>query len=233
MDFDAFWKGLAENPPEESQPREFEELPDGAFVLVETAGEKNGKAAPGFTDQVNKDESVSLKFKVGLMAKGGDPKTSDKHLNAMIWMDLFVRPGPEEKDNLGKPLGGRFTGFLNMLFAPGVNHEDTPTRHALRWAATMKVLRQTAETYSLTLAQYGEDQAKFLAGLAVRALLDQPRQLIVKTKVVTSYKDKKSGNQVKLDRPRTEVSMMEDATAAGIGKRNIVMFKTPEQKPTF
>lgn len=159
----SFWETAAAAMPDEPEPRGAQ-LPGDAYVVGETATENNGSAAPAASVFTDKEGNAWLKFKTGLLTKGGDSKTSAAtHKDSMVWLDLFARPGEEDlKHNPGAQLSPRVVGLFNNFFATGVAHDekDDKARSAARSAVTLKVLRQTAEGLGLTLDQYEGDVGK-------------------------------------------------------------------------
>jgi hypothetical protein len=214
----SFWQGLADNAPAESP--QYEELPEGAWVLLRTADETNGKAAPEVRVSTTGKGDELLKFNLGLLAVGGDAKLdAAKHQNSTVFMDFFVRPGEKELQHQpGKALGGRLTGFLNAIFAGGVaaDEKDEKVRSTVRWRKTIAELSQRSG--GLTPDQYQGDMPVFIAAVAAQALKNEPRTLLGKTKrEVFDRKDGGKGSKV-------VVGSFEDATEANMKKRSVVEF---------
>lgn len=213
------WQEFCDNAPEEAPQRE--DLPPNAWVLVETATESNGNAAPKVEVFEGKADPTKTytKLKMGLLAVGGDSNIKrEVHNRGMLFVDVFVHPGAKEAErSKGKAwIAGRLTGFLNTLFASGVaeDEKDSVARSRARWQATAGVLQRAAEDEGLHVEQYDGDKAKFTAAVAAKALQKETRRLLVRTELGDEYKGKR----------RTEVASFEDATPANMAKRKVEEF---------
>ena len=222
---------MAAEPQEEQQP--FEELPADAWVLMKTATKDNGGAAPLVRADEDKKKTnadgtpvVYRKFNVGLYTLGGDAKILDRHRNKSVFLNCFILPGEEElKRNPSALLGGRVVGVLNTLFATGVATEekDAKVRSAARWTHTMGLLKGVlAEHPECTLDQYEGSKGRLIAGVAVLALQDQSRLILVKTKKY-SY-ESRDGEK----KSRIEPGTFEDATTENIEKRKVRVLEGAE-----
>ena len=219
----SFWEQLASNPPEERGG--YEDLPADSYVVVRTAGEENGKAAPEVrVQEIKRGERAGetfRQFSVGLITVGGDSKIQESiHNNKMIYMSSYLEPSEKElAHSPDQKVAGRFMGFLNALFASGVAEgtKDAKARSAARSSKTFSVLQKVAQETGLALSDYEGNTARYLAGLTVKALLAEPRKLSIKTKLRTYENDGEKRNQI-------EVGSYEDFSAANVAKRKITVF---------
>jgi hypothetical protein len=210
---DPFEQALQDVPEEGGQ---FEDLPLNCWILGRTATEENGGAAPGIRE--NDKPQIWHAFKVGLIALGGDAKIEERtHGGRMAFFDTSLT----DKDKPGK-LGGRITGFLNAVFAVGVDSPDKQERHAKRWGLTLEALKQGAKDGDLSFDQFEAQKERgvdpmplFLTSCAVEAMKKESRTILFK--LGKSKKD------------YIEVKAFEDDTQENRQKRHVVPFGTGEQ----
>jgi hypothetical protein len=229
---DIFDTLAAESPSESSG---MADLPVDAVVLMRTSTKKDGtgKTAPRvefFIEKQLKPGQSELRtfyqFRTGLIAIGGDDKCNAKeHKGKYLFFDAFIHPG--EKENVSQTLSGKLTGFLNNIFAMGVQTKERKGKDKdavksagmARWQATIAFLRKVAVEKGLSVKQYDNDRARFVSGLAVSAIEDSPRVILVKT---GNIKQRNPG-----DGPAYQVGIksIEDATPEMIAELKVELFE--------
>ncbi len=225
------WGKYANQPaPQESVV--FEELPAGAWIIGRTGTKENGRAAPegrSFEGKQDHNRGVTYRvFNVGLFAVGGDGNLDVRiHRNRTGWYEAFLLPTTREQEWNKGPISGRFTSFLNAVYATGVGSEFEATkgdskeaakekqekRAAARWQATMGRLREESKKHpDCTLENYDGDFARLVAGLAAEAMAEKASLVLFKMRV-----NKKRDN-------RLEVADVEEYTEKNIAHRGVSLF---------
>ena len=223
----SIWKKIAEMAP--SEPVGFEDLPPGVWLSMETATTENGEAAPKIQTRTAKESQKDFFiFKVGLLATGGETsKTNIKHKGGMVFYEAFVEASQQQmEENPDAVLGGKFTGFLNCVFASGVGNDvtDPEERAVVRWGETARKLEAAGNRKELTPEQFGDNVALFIAGCAVAAMEDTHYPILVKTKKKI-YKRKDDPVGGKMTGEKIVAGTVEDSTPNRRANRNINLFE--------
>jgi hypothetical protein len=203
----------------------YEDLPAKAWCLGRTADKDSGGAAPT-VKTVGKNDL--RQFNLALICQGGDGLINkDKHEGKFCFFSAFIHPGDREPDHM--IISGRFAGFLNVVFSPGVGEgESAEVRKDMRWKNTWQQLWAVAQERGIKIDQYEGDKARFIAGCAVTALTNESKQLLFKTNA-RKWKDG-SGNV------SIEVGATEDYTPGNITNRKVASFDdavVPSSTGTF
>jgi hypothetical protein len=187
---------LAEESAQETSGGTWEDLPDGAWVLVRSENNPDlDWAKPKVrTFQGKKDTTKSYSIlELRGRAVGGDMIcSSDIHKNQMCRIEAFLHPNAKRKES--GILGGKAKGLLNSLFACGAGGEveadlkgdarkdalEARTRSRLN--VSYNLLRERIDAEGLLLETYNGDKARMLGAAAVLELRENPRYLIVKVK---------------------------------------------------
>jgi hypothetical protein len=217
------WKKLQEGMEagEEYKGREMEfaTLPRGAWVLVQPITTEDSAWAPELREvKAGTDGERSWEgywnFSCGLRAIGGDSKCDPTHFGAYTRFKAGINP--TDKDPADAIISGKLLGFLNAIFAPGI--EGDPARGA----ASFAVIKAAAEASGMEEDQY-DSLARFVAAAARQAIIDgATRQLLVKIghrkfKTESDQGDQKSGIGV-------QVQLVEDATDEAMAENKVAIF---------
>lgn len=227
-DVDIFDTLAAETPTETSG---MVDLPVDAMILMRTSTSKDGTGKTAARTEFFEEKTIKpgqtllrtfYQFRTGLIAIGGDDKCNPKDVKGKyLFMDAFIHPG--EKENVSQTLSGKLTGFFNSLFAAGVQTKERKSKDKevqkaasmARWQATIAFLRKIATEKGLSVKQYDNDKARFVSGLAVAALEDSPRVVLVKTGMVKRRDGEKE----------VGIKSIEDATAETMAEMKVELFE--------
>lgn len=182
----------------------------------------------------------------GFVVHGAESTVDPRNNGQYCFGEWFIHPHPKEieENGAGAAVSNRFLGMLNSVFSPGVGENfvaelpDKPTaeqretaakaRSKARWGNTLKVLAARAEIKGLTVADYSNDGALFIAQMAVEELNDEARFVLFYTKT--------KGRKLKDGETRTEtiVSTIKDCTPVSLAdaKRAYVQFNEDDYPST-